>query len=335
LPSQSAIAGDGLGLNREPDGDMYFLWQSNSPSMQPIEHTIVRIARTNIPILLTGESGTGKETLAHQIHRLSSRCNETLVKEICASSVAESLAAYFKHNGSGRGNGHANTGTLFLKEICELEAECQRAVLYSLPVADLHPEHSAMDPRVISSTTRNLEEEIRAGRFRTELYYRINGVCLHLPPLRQRTEDIPALVELFLTKHSALLCQPRPPLDSEDLHLLGEHSWPGNIRELENVVRKMVVLNESKAVLAELGQVSAEPNSPRPAATKGSVLKAATRAASRRAERQLILDALNRTRWNRKRAAQELQISYKSLLYKLKEIGAEEENGPAEGSTAR
>jgi two-component system, NtrC family, response regulator AtoC len=313
---------NGFELLPADDGDAYLLWRSTSPSMQPIEVAIPRIAHTNIPVLLIGESGTGKEAIARQIHRLSTRSSEPLVKAICVSSAAELFARYFNPKGNLAGNGHANPGTLFLKEISELDPGSQRALLYSLPEADVS-DQSVSVPRVISSTIRNLKEEIRAGRFRTELYYRIDGVCLHLPPLRERKEDIPALVDLFLTKYSSLLCQPRPRLDSEDLSLLREHSWPGNIRELENVLRKIVALRESKTVLFELLELPAESRSAHPVGN-GSALKAATRAATRRTERKLILEALNRTHWNRKRAAQELQISYKSLLYKLKEIGAEE-----------
>lgn len=323
---QDAITGSaGVALNPEADGDAPVLWRSNCASMQHLERTILRVARTNIPVLVTGESGTGKEALARQIHRLSSRCNEPLVKAICASTHPDTLEAYFSHNGDSEVDGTTGPGTLFLKEISELEPGSQRAILYSIPGTDLSTEEAFPQPRVISSTTKNLDQEVHEGRFRAELYYRINGVCLRLPPLHERKEDIPALVELFLTKHAALLGQPRPRLDLQDQNLLQEHVWPGNIRELENVIRKIVILHEPKAVLSELLQVPNEPYPVHPA-TKGSSLKAATRAASRLAERRLILDALTRTRWNRKRAAQELQISYKSLLYKLKEIGTEEED---------
>jgi DNA-binding NtrC family response regulator len=188
---------------------------------------------------------------------------------------------------------------------------------------EIDGDRSDAGPRLISSTALNLEDEIRAGHFRVELYYRINGVSLHLPSLSQRKEDIPDLVELFLTKHSAIQGRTQPYLDAQDFVLLQEFSWPGNIRELENVVKKMVVLGNPKTVISELVAGTTKPRSVA-AVAKSSVLKAATQAASRGAERQMILDALGRTRWNRKRAAQELQISYKSLLSKLKQIGAEE-----------
>ena len=245
------------------------------------------------------------------------------MKAICASSAGEALTAHFAAS-NGRHNGNPfRSGTLFLKEIAELDSSNQRTLLYALPGDGATASAGSGGPRIISSTTRNLEEELRTGRFRTELYYRINGTCLRLPALRQRREDIAELVELFLTKYASLLGRPRPAIDSQELAVLEEYAWPGNIRELENVVKKMVVVNDAAAVLSELSKVAGECKAVA-ADGKGSLLKAATRAASRRTERQLILEALNRTRWNRKRAARELQISYKALLYKLKQIGAEE-----------
>jgi two-component system response regulator AtoC len=141
--------------------------------------------------------------------------------------------------------------------------------------------------------------------------------------LRERKEDIPALEEFFLMKHSTLLGRPRPHLDAQDMLAINEYSWPGNIRELENVMKRIVVLGDAKAVLSELNAAPMEVRSTQ-AGGKRSVLKSAAKAASFHAERELILEALARTRWNRKRAAQELQISYKSLLYKLKQIRSEE-----------
>jgi two-component system response regulator AtoC len=293
---------------------------SNDRGAHAVARTIEHIAPTNISVLLIGESGTGKEFLANQIHRLSLRSTEPLRKVICASATAESLSAHFTRK-SDEKNSASNAGTLFLKEISELDAATQRSLLYSLPQTDVGAQAG---PRLISSTIVNLEQEIRAAHFRAELYYRINGTCLRLLPLRRRKEEIPEIADLLLAKHAKLQGRPEPRLDAEDYVLLQQFSWPGNIRELENVIKKVVILNDAKLVLSELSlrQVNHRPAAP--VETRGSVLKTATRAASRKAERQLILDALARTRWNRKRAAQELQISYKALLYKLKEIGPED-----------
>jgi two-component system, NtrC family, response regulator AtoC len=297
----------------------FALGSSGSAVMRAIEMTIAQVAPTNIPILLTGESGTGKERVALQIHKLSLRRNEQMVKVVCSSLEGDSVSNYFRTDDGS----HRSFGTLFLEEISELSPASQRSLLYALPEADAAPDEALAGPRLISCTKLELGDETRAGRFRTELYFRINGVCLRLPPLRQRREDIRPLVELFLTKHSTLMNRPRPGLDKDDFSFLNEYAWPGNIRELENMTKAMVALNDAKSIIAELDHTSA--NKPRlEGASNGSVLKSATRAASRRTERELILGALTKTRWNRKRAAQDLQISYKSLLSKLKQIGAKE-----------
>lgn len=214
-------------------------------------------------------------------------------------------------------------GTVFLDEISELDPACQRCLLYALPDGGSKPHPGLLMSRVISTTSRNLDDEMRAGRFRSELYYRINGVCLRLPPLRERKEDIPLLADFFLTKHAVQFGRRRPSLSQRTLRIFLDHTWPGNIRELENVVKNIVALGDEQIAVSEL---VASPPETRAAATEAPShsLKAAARAASREAERELILKALARTRWNRKRAAQDLQISYKSLLYKLKQIGLED-----------
>jgi two-component system response regulator AtoC len=213
---------------------------------------------------------------------------------------------------------------MFLDEISELDASCQRNLIYALPDGDMTPRAGMLTSRVVSATNRNLDEEMRAGRFRNDLYYRINGVCLRLPPLRERKDDIALLVECFLTKHATRFARPRPTLGPRTLRMFLDHSWPGNIRELENVVKKIVALGDEELALAELDVTPVAPPKSESAAGQNYSLKAASRAASREAEREMIMKALARTRWNRKRAAQELQISYKSLLYKLKKIGFEE-----------
>ena len=293
-----------------------------SPAMQTLENVLAEIAPTNIPILLVGESGTGKEMVAKRVHDLSSRRNEPFARISCASMNSATISSELGLNRNGdRGNGRFDAGTTFLDEISELDASCQRNLLYALPDGDMTSRTGMLTSRVVSATNRNLDEEMRAGRFRNELYYRINGVCLRLPPLRERKDDIPLLVECFLTKHAARFARPRPTLGPRTLRMFLDHSWPGNIRELENVVKKIVALGDEELALAELHVETVTPQKSESAAGQNYSLKAAARAASREAEREMIMKALARTRWNRKRAAQELQISYKSLLYKLKQIG--------------
>jgi len=297
-----------------------------SAAMRTLEGVLTEIAATNIPVLLIGESGTGKEMFAHRVHQLSQRSGQPLSRIACASMNSASFSTELGLNSKGQGElPREGAGTLFFDEISELDAACQRTLLYALPDGDEAPRHGSLTARVISATNRNLDEETRAGRFRIELYYRINGVCLRLPPVRERKDDIPLLVEFMLTKHAARLGRPRPVLSPRTLRIFLDYSWPGNIRELENVVKKIVALGDERLAVMELGAARREATAPVDAPeVRGYSLKAAARAASREAEREMILKALARTRWNRKRAAQELQISYKSLLYKLKQIGVQD-----------
>jgi two-component system, NtrC family, response regulator AtoC len=290
-----------------------------SPAMLTLESVIGDIARTNIPVLLVGESGSGKQMFAHQIHRQSPRREEALVKIACAAMTPETISAELGLNGNGH-TAQTTAGTVLFDEISELDAACQRYLLHALPDGEAGPRPGMLTVRIISTTSRNLDEEMRAGRFRNELFYRINGVCLRLPPLRERKKDIPLLANFFMAKHAAIFGRPRRALSSRTLQIFSGYGWPGNIRQLENVVKNIVALGEEDLLVAEL---SATPTEKLPVAptTRSDSLKVAAKAASREAERELILRALERTRWNRKRAAQELQISYKSLLYKLKQIG--------------
>lgn len=294
-----------------------------SPAMQMLENIVGELASTDIPVLLVGESGTGKEMLATRVHQLSTHAQEPLRRIPCASVTPVMLSAELGLNSNGTANPNVS-GTVFFDEISELDAACQRYLLGVLPDGDGCARRGMAKARVVSTTNKNLHEEMRAGRFRSELYYRINGVCLRVPALRDRKEDIPSLVESFVRKHASQLARPRPNVSPRTLEIFQDHSWPGNIRELENMVKKIVVLGDENLAAMELVTPGAEPRQDRAAEARSYSLKAAARAASREAERELIMKALARTRWNRKRAAQELQISYKSLLYKLKQIGFEE-----------
>ena len=291
-------------------------------AMQTLENVVAEIAPTNIPVLLMGESGAGKEMFARRIHHLSANGDEPLVKIACASMNPANFAGELGLSKSDISVEEVKTlnRTVFFDEISELDSSCQRSLVYALPDGEARPRRGSLGARVISTTNRNLDDEMKAGRFRSELYYRINGVCLRLPPLRDRKEDIPLLVESFLTKYAAEFGRPRPSLSPRALRMLLDYSWPGNIRELENAVKKIVALGAENLALPDLVAEPVETQT-EVSETRSYSLKAAARAASREAEREMILEALARTRWNRKRAAQELQISYKSLLYKLKQIG--------------
>lgn len=297
----------------------YFV-PGNSMVMQALEHVMAQIAMTDIPVLLIGESGTGKEELAVRIHHLSGRKTGGLIKLICASLTGEALSELIRETNGAADTANGSTGvTVFLDEVTELNPNSQSRLLYSLPDGDGIQTASLLRGRVISSTSQDLEEEVRGGRFRKELYYRLKGVSLRLPPLRERKEDIPALVEIFLTKHSTMLGLPRPAVSPRTIRLLQDYDWPGNIRELENVVKKLVAVGDETAALSDFDPVHL-PTGGTAHLSERISLKDAARAASRQAERELIQRVLTRVRWNRKRAALELQISYKALLYKLKQM---------------
>jgi two-component system response regulator AtoC len=312
-----------------------------SPAMRSLERTIADIASTEIPVLLVGESGTGKELVALEIHRLSRRRNEPFVKFGCSGLTGDSLSARLERADNVSAEDAASGGSLFLDGINHLEPAAQGRLLHMLPDSSGMPPAGCCSMRVISSTTRNLEDEMKSGRFREELYYRINGVHLQLPRLRDRKEDIPALLEFFFKKYASLFERPEPKVSESTMNLLLRHAWPGNIRELENVARKIVALGDEHLathdLTAENGAKAAEslPEGPKipengySQVPTGS-LKEAARAASRLAERAMILKQLERTHWNRKRAARELQISYKALLYKLKQLGLDGSDQPEE-----
>ena len=291
--------------------------------MQSLNAIVAEIAKTDIPILLIGESGTGKEVYARLIHRVSVFGEVPLKKVFCAALDAGRLLAEMREEFvSNGGSGEAAAGTVFLDGVHELDAACQRALLSLLPDGEPRGRSGKTVSRFISSTSHNLEREVEAGHFRRELYFRINGVILRLPPLRERKEDIPALLEYFLAKHSNEFKKDTPELSRETRELLISYHWPGNIRELENFAKKIVAVGDPMLALGNLRAIPATVPETAKSANISS-LKAAARAASRRAERELILKALEQTHWNRKRAARELQISYKSLLYKIKQINVE------------
>ncbi len=288
------------------------------PAMRTLNAMAVEIAPTNIPVLITGECGAGKDAYARLIHRLSQKKEATLHKINCATLESDDLFNQLYEATRERRPQDAR-GTIYLDSVQDLDLHCQRALLSYLPDDEDAGRSLGLHSRVISSTNGSLELEVEAGRFRRELYFRINGVCLRLPPLRERKDDIPALIEHFLNKHASGRNKTIPSLDSSTLEMLLAYSWPGNIRELENLALKMVVFGDVRVALDEL-QSRHSVNQRPPQNVGVPSLKMAARAASKQAERELIMQALERTRWNRKRAAQELKISYKSFLSKLKSI---------------
>jgi DNA-binding NtrC family response regulator len=283
----------------------------DSPSMRALEVMIRDLALSTVPVLVVGESGSGKRTVARRIHETSPHQGEEFRVIACASLAVEDLA-------TAQVDGLFNMGTVFLEEIGDLSSECQCKLIETLFIVEAngkgHPR-----ARVICGSARDLEADVHSGRFREDLYYRISSVCLRLPPLRQRREDIPLLMSFFLAKYGREFDRPVPALSIETQQLFEHYAWPGNIRELEGIARAIVALGDESVAMGGLRAVLCKAD--RHGNGERLSLKQAARAASREAEKELILRVLTRTRWNRRRAAQELQISYKALLYKLKHIG--------------
>jgi two-component system, NtrC family, response regulator AtoC len=284
--------------------------ESVSASMRPVEAIIRELAQSDVPVLLLAERGTGKHATAKRIHDLSSRSGQPFRRLPCSAVKPEDL--------DFTGNSHG--GTVFLEEIAELPTNCQVRLRDALLKLSSNGDSNGCSTRLICGSEHDLDVEVKAGRLREDLYYRISGVCLRLPPLRQRKEDIPLLTKRFLEHYATEYHRPVPTMSSETQRLFREYAWPGNLHELQNAARVLVALGDEHLAM---GGLRALLNKPTAGNGNGVSLKAASKAASHEAEKELILNVLTRLRWNRRRAAKELQISYKALLYKLKQIGCE------------
>src|SRR5713101_7354261 len=293
-------------------GSATFL-EGASPNMRAVAAVIRELALGEVPVLLLAEYGAGKRTIARRIHESSSIGKEEFRIVGSATLTQDS----FEKDDDDL----FRRGTIFLEEIGDLSPICQVKMLEMLPKVD-ESGNRRMQARLICGTVRDLEAEVRSGRFREDLYYRINGVCLRLPPLRQRKEDIADLMNHFLAKYAEDFHRPIPVLSADTRQLFHDYAWPGNVRELENAAKAIVALGDEAVAMGGLRAMLLRPD----LGGNGSKvsLKQASRAASREAEKEIILRALTRTRWNRRRAAEELQISYKALLYKLKQMGCSE-----------
>ncbi len=277
-----------------------------SASMQPVEAVIRELAHSDVPVLLLAEAGAGKHATARRIHEMSGRSAQPFHWLPCASLTPDQVDL-------ARGGGTVeNEGTIYLDEVADLDADCQARLMAALQ------QGQRSGRRLICGSARDLEVEVKAGRLREDLYYRISGLCLRLPPLRQRKEDIPMLMEHFLRKLAREFRLAVPVVSPPTQQLFQDYAWPGNLRELEEAAKVLVALGDEQVAMGGLRALLRNPDE---AGQGGTIsLKAAARAASREAEKELILKALTRTRWNRRRAAEQLQISYKALLYKLKQI---------------
>lgn len=307
-----------------------------SEAMQEVRAKMDRIAEAAVPVLIRGESGTGKEVIAKLLHQRSARRNGPFVKINCPAIpgplMESELFGYEKGaftGADGRKLGLvevAHNGTLFLDEIAELDIGLQSKLLHLLQDGQFYAiggnKEKQVEVRFICATNRRLEHEIQAGTFRQDLFYRIKVVSLCLPALRDRRCDIPLLIEHFLLTYSRQFGRSLRPLSTRTATALENYSWPGNIRELENLIKSYVILDSEEALRRELlqsehggnGRGDWNDNGPPPASL---------RAAVRELENRLILQTLEEQHWNRRRAAKALKISYRSLLYRLKQSNGE------------
>jgi two-component system response regulator AtoC len=303
--------------------------------MRVVREMIAKVAVTNAAVLLTGESGVGKEVVARAIHAASSRGMKQFLKVNCAALPEELLESELFGHQRGAFTGayrdkpgkfeQAEKGTLMLDEIGEVPLRLQAKLLHVLQDGEFARVGGERvletDVRVLAATNRDLEAEIRAERFREDLYYRLNVIEVHIPPLRERRDEIPGLVDYFLKTANAEYGR-AVDIPASTRRLFLDYAWPGNIRELQNVVKRIVVLGNAAGVSQELATASGKPSSttlvPAAADAQGRLdLKAIARRAARDAERLAIADMLQRTNWNRAKSARYLGISYKALLYKM------------------
>src|SRR5215468_10301870 len=291
------------------DGLMTEFVAGTSESMRPVEAVIRELAQSEVPVLLLAERGAGKHATARRIHDLSLRSAQPFRRLICSTLKQSDLQKLSGENGD-------SAGTIFLEELADLNSECQ-SYLHGVLSPRAANGREFVNARFICGSALDLELEVKAHHLREDLYYRVSGLCLRLPPLRQRKEDIPILMEQFLAKYAQEFRRPIPPLSKETRRLFQDYSWPGNLHELEAAARILVALGDEHLAMGGLRALLQKTPSPRNGKTMS------LKAASHEAEKELILKVLARTRWNRRRAAAELQISYKALLYKLKQIGYE------------
>ena len=306
-----------------------------SEAMRSMQERLLKVAAANVPVLIQGESGTGKDIVARMIHGLSPWRTGPYVKVNCPAIPGTLLeselfgyerGAFTGAYGSKPGRVEmAHRGTLFLDEISELDPALQSKLLQLLQDGQFcrigAQEDKKVEVRIVCATNRQLEAEIENGTFRQDLFYRINVVNLQLPPLRERRSDIEDLVNYFLEYYNRKYnCRARA-LSAELLGVLQKYHWPGNIRELENLVKRYVILGNEDGISNDLVARPVESSTPDINFDGPISLKKITRQATRELERKVILKVLQVNHWNRKKAARALGISYRALLYKIREAG--------------
>jgi DNA-binding NtrC family response regulator len=352
------------------DQDRAFLFWGDSPEMKTIASVIEQVSDSDVTVLIRGESGVGKELVARAIHQRSPRKDRPFVKVNCAALPAELLESELFGHEKGAFTGaattrigkfeQADTGTIFLDEIGEMKSALQAKMLHVLQDGQFTKLGSNkpinVDVRVVAATNRDLEAMLIRGEFREDLYYRLKVIEVTVPPLRERRAEVSHLTDFFIDRYARRYNRPVRQLSPELQALFQTYEWPGNIRELENMIKRIVILQDEQLVVREMSRAprsvpafasvgagdtraavataeepddfeaagdldEPEPEVPVLTAPAGSRLADVAKQAALKAERSIIEDTLTQVHWNRRRAAEQLGVSYKTLLNKIKECG--------------
>src|SRR5207249_8034024 len=350
------------------DQDRAFLFWGDSPEMKTIAQVIEQVSDSDVTVLIRGESGVGKELVARAIHQRSPRNERPFVKVNCAALPAELLESELFGHEKGAFTGaattrvgkfeQADTGTIFLDEIAEMKSPLQAKMLHVLQDAQFTRlgcnKAITVDVRVVAATNRDLEAMLQQGDFREDLYYRLKVIEVTVPPLRERRDEISHLTTFFMDRYARRYNRAARDLSPGLQQLFQSYEWPGNIRELENMIKRIVILQDEQLVVREMtraarpvpayagagvgagaavatdepdeGDIDADEGEPQPEepvamAPVGSRLADVAKSAATKAERAIIEATLRQVHWNRRRAAEQLGVSYKTLLNKIKECG--------------
>ncbi|HUI40885.1 MAG TPA: sigma-54 dependent transcriptional regulator [Terriglobia bacterium] len=330
-------AGAGEDQIEELSDDVFFVCAS--PAMRRIRSQVSQMAQVDVPVLMLGESGTGKEVVARLIHKLSTRAHRPMLKVNCAALPGELLESelFGYEAGAFTGANRAkpgqfelcDRGTILLDEIGELPPGLQAKLLHVLQDQTFSRLGGRsliqVDVRILAATNIDVQQALAAGKLRSDLFYRLNAFTLTLPPLRERREEIPLLLRHFMALYAGRYARAAMPVSPALVDACVRHSWPGNLRELENFVKRYLILGDESLVLNDLRSVSLRPGQAGAAAARRAAagdthdLKALVRGVKDEAEIEAITRTLERTKWNRKEASRILKISYKALLYKIRQ----------------
>jgi DNA-binding NtrC family response regulator len=312
---------------------------SASPKMETVKKMVLKVARSNSTVLVRGESGTGKELIARAVHNQSPRATEMFQAVNCAA-INENLleSELFGHEKGSFTGAHAekkglfeiaDRGTLFLDEIAELDVGIQAKLLRALQERKIRrvggTHEINVDVRVIAATNRDLRAMVSDGRFRDDLYYRINVLSIDVPPLRERREDIPVLIEYFLKKHTKNTSRLVTGLTAETRKLMNDYSWPGNVRQLESAIERAILLSEGDQITPD--DLPTEVRQEVGPAAEGAFKLPAEGINFEEVERNLITQAMEQTDYNITRAAKLLGLTFRTLQYRLEKFGIKKPDG--------